>query len=81
MSRDVFGTHSPGPPSEGLKSKARLAWRNYSADSTLTSLSQTLPGVPAPFVSAQFLSPLCGATGCEGVCASQHTKTAAAMLA
>lgn len=40
----------------------------------LPSLSQTLPGFSAPFVNSQLLSPLCGAAGREGACASQRTE-------
>ena len=42
--------------------------------STRMSPSQACPGVSAPSVSAQLLSPPRGATGREVTCATQHTR-------
>ena len=69
----LLGTHSPTPPTKGSRNK-ELAGRNGSAESTRAPLSRTFPGISAPFVKAQLLSPLCGATGREVTCASQRAR-------
>lgn len=54
----LLGTHSPRPPTEGSKSRERAPWPESLANSARAPLSQTFPGIPAPFVKAQSPSPV-----------------------
>lgn len=47
MIRDASGTHRPRPPTEGSENKAEITQRTQSC------LSQTFPGIAAPFAKAQ----------------------------